>query len=483
MARVPKYINNLIEEEKSKIKIEKAIDKYSIAKKINKSSNNQLLSLFLHDQKYRDGITDLYRSNPSYKSWQDIRTTWNTNANHNLFHYLQLLLKVSDNFLDYENAVATLNNIIVHKDNFVRPFDEWKPKSRNAEQQVRSLIRHLFAKYPTPTFLEKYFFVETTSQNNLSEHHGNKLDAIKMYLHMGSGKSMKSYEGYPLGMVIHKKAAHHLYTTPEDLDLISALRRIQVLYLGGDKYIFRALMRANVLRERVPNIRIRKNGSDEWEQSTEVDEFWISVMKFFIDNPMIEPDKISEIIDYINNMKFLKQRTYVDGRYVTIDPPHPTFTMKGRTPVSILNQSNQWHYERNRLNRENHRNNMNYRTGGQNYSWSGVNIKDGEFRRSKVYKYKVIQLCTYFELRDEGNEMHHCVATYASSCSAGRCSIFSVREYIEDSFNCRTATIEVRGGSIVQIRAKYNKKPNDTTISVIKEWADYEKLTISQYAL
>ena len=32
-------------------------------------------------------------------------------------------------------------------------------------------------------------------------------------------------------------------------------------------------------------------------------------------------------------------------------------------------------------------------------------------------------------------------------------------------------------------RGKYNRKPDDTTIGVIKEWAEYEHLTTSKYAL
>lgn len=483
MGRLAKYVEHLNEIESRERNSKVFSDQYSVAKKVNKSNNSQLLSLFLSDQKYRDGIKSLYRSRASYESWRKILNIWNNNSHNPIFEYLKVILKVADNIIDFDGSISAITNIINHKDKFINPLEKWKPKSRNPEQQIRSLIRHLFTKYPTPTFLEKYFFThENTNINHIDEGR-NRIDAIKMYIHMGAGNSMKSYDGYPAGMVVHKKAAHHLYTTPDDLDLISAIRRIQVLYLGGDKYIFNALMRSNVLRERVPDVKTKKNDSDVWVQNTDVDEFWISVMKFFIDNPMIEPDKISEIIDYINNMKYLRQRTYVDGRYVTIEPPHPNFTMKGRTALSLLNQSNQWHYERDRLNRVNHRNNMYRRDVGQNYSWTGAPIKDGEFGRGKTYKYKIIQLCSYYELRDEGNEMRHCVATYATSCSAGKCTIFSVREYLNDHFNTRTATIEIRNGSIVQIRAKYNRKPDDTTLSVIKEWATYEKLSISNYAL
>ena len=383
MGRKAKYLDDLIEEEKRINKQKIFVDSYSAIKKINKSNNKEILSLFIQDQKYRDAIPSLYRSNPSYESWQAIYSIWKGDPYDKFFNYLKVILKNCDSFIEYQHSINLIKNIITFESSIINSLETWKPKSRNIEQQNRSLVRHLFTNYQTPSFLEKYFYIDPLTYNRAKD----REEAIKLYIHLGAGKSMKGYEHFPKGMVIHKKAIHHLYTTPDDMDFITAIRRIQVLYLGGDKNIFNSLMRANVLSERVPENRIRKNGSNVWEQDTNVDEFWISVMKFFIDHPMIVSDKISEIIDYINNMEFLQQRRYVEGRYETIDPPHPNFTMKGRTPLSLLNQSDDWHYERNRLNRLIQRNNnVSYRSN-TNFTWSGVAIKDGDFRRGKKYEY------------------------------------------------------------------------------------------------
>lgn len=295
---------------------------------------------------------------------------------------------------------------------------------------------------------------------------------------MGAGKSLKTYQGYPVGMIVHKRSTHHLHTTPDDMDFLCAIRRIQTLYLGGSNYIFNALMRSPVLHELPPDIKTRKNITDNWEQSYEFDKFWLTVIKFFIDHPMIEPNKISEIIDYINNMKFVELRTFDRelNRFVITKPPHPNFSMNGRTPQSLLNLSNQWHYQRDRQSRK-------ISKIGENFQWKGINVNDCEYKRGKGNKYVLIQLKSYNELKHEGNEMRHCVASYAHSCKNNQCAIFSLKHYIHESFFGTSATIEVRGNNVVQIRGKYNRKPDDTSISIIYEWAYQNNLTITKYAL
>ena len=475
MSKKPKYIEIELMEEAHKTSHKEKLEKYSVSRKINKSTNLEILSLIRSDPATYGKITDhLYRSNPSYEFWSKFRNFHKDDVKMpNFICTLRKILTQNDNFTGCPKNFEGLEYILEHEIEFVRPIETWSPRSRNATNQFGSLLKHLFTLYDTPKFLEKSFYT-------------GDIEGIYMYLHLGKGKSMKNYDGYPVNMIIHKKAAHHLYTTPEDMNLYTALRRCQVLYMGGDDYIFKALMRSNQLRERIPVVRICKSGEKEFKVSFEHEEFWLSVMKFFIENTMIEPNKISEIVDYINHMKFVEINSYDEGRHHLLPPPHPNFTMKGRTPMSLLTQSDQWHYEKERLNRVIQQTNTT-RWGSnkkiQNFNWVGRKINNGLFTRGKKYKYKVIQLLSYYDLRDEGNEMHHCVATYAASCNSGACAIFSVREYIDDLFVGRTATIEVRGDGVVQIRAKYNKKPDDTTMSVIREWSSYEMLGLSSYAL
>lgn len=483
MSKKAKYIEIELIEERRNIQSKEFLDKYAIARKVNKSSNIEILDLLVNDiNTYGEIGFTLYKSNPSYKFWSDFSSYCRHQKDKisKITPTLRTLLTINDNFSGDERNLNGLVNILEYQDEFVRPINTWSPKSRNTTNQFISLLRHVFTLYNTPSFLERSFY------NN------GHFEGMYMYMHLGKGKSMKNFDGYPVNMIIQKKAAQYLYSTPDDMEYHTALRRIQVLYMGGDDYIFKALMRSNHLRERIPVTRIRKEGEIDYTIDLSKEEFWLTVMKFFIDNTMIEPSKIAEVVDYIYNMKYVKINTYVDFRMVTVDPPHPNFTMKGRTPTSLINHSDQWHYEKERLNRINRVVNGGANRGTyynakpiENYSWSGhKSILNLSFKVSKEVSYKVTQLLSYNELRDEGNEMHHCVATYASSCSSGRTAIFSVREYTSHGqFVCRRATLEVRANQIVQIRSKFNKKPDDKTIKVIKDWASSQLLTITSFAL
>lgn len=476
MGKRPRYEVIAQREEKEALHKERVKNDYVILKKINKLSNLDLLDLCFSNDEVRTSVSrTMYKSNPSYESWVSLCSSgWGTVAGSSVLQNLRIVLSASDNFLDHKLSFVTFKRIFEYEKDFVRPINTWVPKSRNAHQQLLSLIRHLFAKYPTPSFLEKSF---STSERDGSNR------GILLYIHMGAGKSLKTFTGFPNWLSLHNRSLHHLYTTPDEMDLVSALRRCQVLYMGGDEYIFNALMRANILRENLPVTRL--NGETEYKPLH--DEFWLTVMKFFIENRMIVTSKIAEVIDYINNIKYVTGRAMDEnGRFHDVPPQHPNLSMKGRNPQTLIDQSDEWHYNRARLQRANQRlvqgNRYLPSSSMKDYSWQGSNIRNITIARGKDTKYHIIQLKSFFELRDEGTDMHHCVGTYASSCSNGKCAIFSVRQFIKGQFFQRTATIEVRGNNVEQIRGKYNRKPDDTTMNVIKDWAYDEVLNISKYA-
>lgn len=84
--------------------------------------------------------------------------------------------------------------------------------------------------------------------------------------------------------------------------------------------------------------------------------------------------------------------------------------------------------------------------------------------------YKIIAPKEIMDLNKEGHHMHHCVASYCQSVADGTCYIFFVRD-MEDN---RVATVEVRteNKNVVQVKAKYNKKPEDKVLDFVNEWAN-----------
>ena len=109
-------------------------------------------------------------------------------------------------------------------------------------------------------------------------------------------------------------------------------------------------------------------------------------------------------------------------------------------------------------------------------SWRGAKYSDYNVEDAAENVFTITQINNSNELYKEGKRMSHCVNTYAKRCKNRSCSIWSLREKLEDSWKS-IATIEVNyRHEIVQAKGKYNKRPESKHLDVIKEWAEREKL-------
>lgn len=434
---MPRYIDIELEEEKDKLSYTKAYTDYSMLKKYNKFRPAQLFDHILAAARPHDVIQHLYTTN--FKdSWSEVDTLlsfYRPGAKTNpvtervyadLIELLKHVFKKSETFINDKANIKGIKGIMTMYDERLRDIKDWKPKRISAVTQLPDLINFLFAKYYVPQFLVSGFV-------------DNKLDPMMLFLHIGSGKSIKKFELFP-NLVLSNKCFHHILTTPDYCTYVEAFRRAQILHMGGDERLF------NVICD--SPINTMQNSST---YKKERDEFWVTVIKFFIDNPMINTDKIPEIIDYINHEKFtLVRNNRPDGTFFNA-PHQPNFTMKGRTPMSLLNHSDDWHWAQT----------IKSKREKAATSWEPLDIDDFKFQNGDNH-YEIRQLTSTKELIEEGNRMHHCVATYASSCLNKSCSIFSFRHSNSKKgiYNASCITLEIRSKSIVQARAKYNEKPH-----------------------
>ena len=218
------------------------------------------------------------------------------------------------------------------------------------------------------------------------------------------------------------------------------------------------------------------------------EEFGLLMIKFFVDNPMIAPEKVGPIIDYVYNEKYTQDRIIRDENdlFIRHESSSPNFSFKGRNPDTLLRQTEEWHEELNRINRARDRANRTY--GTRSYSppkkWARVNIgnysaSSGGKENKKIYT--ITQLTTYDELSEEGREMKHCVASYASSCASGSCSIWSLKIAQKGVALKRMVTIELKNNNIAQVRGKCNRKADASENNIIADWASREGLRVSRW--
>ncbi len=338
----------------------------------------------------------------------------------------------------FANALLALS---AHHGNWVRPLDDWKACSHNAHRQFHSLVRHLIARYDVPTFLDAAWL------------EGLALDGVKhqeWYKHIASGRNIRTADNLPVPLT--RKQSHHFLLAPDDLDIASAFRWALVRDLGGNEHLARSIL----------TTRIGTTFGNE--------NFWSSVICFFMANPGLPPVHHGPIVDFLHDQKFVPTvpNPLADqpGQPRLI-PPQPNLCMKGRTPETLRRAVSQWHRDLG----------QSQSTAMAITSWGSSGFtsfahEEGVGDERRVYQ--MIELLTADELIEEGKAMSHCVASYTSDCASGRSSIWSLRLRIESGRIVRLATVEVRrrDGRIIQIKRRSNKSPTEREMSILRRWGE-----------
>jgi len=302
-------------------------------------------------------------------------------------------------------------------------------------------VRHLTARYPVPPFMDQAWF--------RADVYGDRYR--NWFVQLGAGKNIRTLDT-PIPLT--KLMAHHFLQAPDDYPIEGAIRWGQVHALGGGARLTGGLMGTRI-------------GYDFQEN-----EFWTSVIRFFVANPLLDRQHVGPIVDYLCAQKFEMREVMVGPGQVEVHPPpQPGLTMRGRTADTLLAQVERWHRE---LGRASGAERLYFRRSGLKELFLKAG-KDGESQ------WRIRELLSGAELVAEGRVMKHCVASYAHSCAQGRASIWAMELHGEVEVEKRQ-TIEVtREGVIVQCRGKQNRLPTPAELDVIKAWARHAGLTISPY--
>jgi hypothetical protein len=332
-----------------------------------------------------------------------------------------------------------LISVYAHRKSWLRKPEDWKPDTHNADRQFRSLLRHLFARYDVPEFFDQVWLLDDeTAKTHRS-----------WYIYIAAGGNMRTVL---TPVPLTKMMAHHMMRAPAHYTVESAIRWGQIHALGGDASLTDAVV-ATVL------------GSEFGH-----DEFWLSVFKFFIQNPMLDRQQVGPVIDFLRAQKFEPQRVMVGGNQViNLPPPQPNLSMRGRNAVALLDQVEKWHIA---LNHEKI-------ATGDIFAPSGIKGLRHESSGEKWSAWTITELRNSAQLREEGKMLSHCVLSYARSCVSGHTSIWSM-EREDENGKKKHQTIEVNSNrQIVQCRGKHNRIPTAAEFQVLERWAKEANLKIT----
>jgi len=336
----------------------------------------------------------------------------------------------------YINALIRLND---RRGQWIRPLDDWRPGSHNRDRQFTSLARHITALYDVPRFMDSAWFRSDRGAHRLRD----------WFIHIGSGKNIRTAK---TPVPLTKRQAHCFLQAPDSYGIENAIRWGQIHALGGDARLADAVC-GTMIGENFEN-----------------DDFWAAVQRFFVTNPLLDRRHVGPIVDYLNHQRFVTREVVTGPGVVEQQPPEqPNLTMRGRTAESLLRQTNEWH---GKLARSKQVKELWFRPSG---------VKGLETRAGKNGFWRIRELLSGAELIDEGRKMRHCVATYAQSCAAGECSIWSIERHTSDGVEKRQ-TVEVnRHGVIVQSRGRLNRLPNQGEYDLLRQWSREAGTSISPY--
>lgn len=185
----------------------------------------------------------------------------------------------------HTSQIDGLAAIAFHHRRWVRPVEDWacEPSVNGHPRlidQFSSLLRHLFARYDIPLFLDGAFFQGVDSEAQEQQ---------EWFLRLAGGGSFRSLDT-PIELT--RRMAHLFMTIPghNRHTIMRNMRWAQVIGMGGD----------TVLAKTILKTRLGRNFDN--------DDFWRTVVLFLVNNAMMEPERVGPLVDYIHNMKYAPRR-------------------------------------------------------------------------------------------------------------------------------------------------------------------------------
>jgi hypothetical protein len=338
------------------------------------------------------------------------------------------------------DIIYGLAALVEFRKEWLRPADVWEPNGSTLLQLFSSLAHHLLASYPVPPVLLQSWFGR--------EGDWQAVRYQRCFCAAGRGKSLREI-GLPI--CLNKRMAHEFAHAPEHFPITYALRWAQVRGLGGSDALAHLMAVIDI---------------DPYFDGV---EFWNTVIQLFVKTPDLNLSCVRPIVAYLHDRKFATEQIIIgEGTEVSLDPPEPDLSVKGRTVASLMRRVEAWRRECEKA-----------RPRKRYLHWNHSPFH--EFRRESAAN----QVWTIRELLDsnalaaEGQEMQHCVADYTAACAHRRTTIWSLGLESSEGRQ-RLVTIEVNPATkqVVQASMKLNDPPDEFSMSLVKEWAAHEGLAL-----
>lgn len=340
-------------------------------------------------------------------------------------------------------GVEALINLSRFGSAHIRPAAEWPGTTLSWRPAVSSLAHHLVCKYEVPVFLASSWY--STEGAAADKKRG-------WFVAHARGASFRSLN---LPILMTRKMEHVFLKSHDHLAVEYAIRRAELLALGAPAEFVQAVLSTRLATD-------LSNG-----------EFWRTVWIFLIANASImDPAQISPMIDYVQALRHDRVAVETPAGTVEVDPPQPTFSIKGRTVHSMLRLMRDWH--------------RSLGLGSAGLAWTPSPLQPmvieeaSQDASAQPRRWQMMELTNSAQLRAEGAALHHCVASYADRCCQGMARIWSLRLLRGDQVH-HVLTIEVdpKRRAVVQARGWANRAATGKPLRLLQDWAYRERLQMA----
>ena len=256
---------------------------------------------------------------------------------------------------------------------------------------VMSLARHFLGRYPTPGFLASAWYAGEDPYSEAKR---------RWFVAHAAGASFRSLA---LPMWMTRRMEHIFLGSDDHMGIDYAMRRAELMVLGADVDLVELVLATRL-------------GTDLAHG-----EFWRMVWLFPIANShAVAPAQVGPIIDFLHSIRQERVAVETTEGIVILEPPQPRFSMKGRTPRSLVRLMEKWHRG------------LGLVTGGQSWERSRTRPLILEVPRREPtappLRWELTELISGAQLRAEGAALRHCVASYSHRCWRGVSRIWSLRK-------------------------------------------------------
>ncbi|PRX54960.1 PcfJ domain-containing protein [Flagellimonas meridianipacifica] len=402
--------------------LEKTIQNLNVGDEISQPWNSNLQEL---QKNLVPGNHIEERLHSYFKNMDNLQNTMNTTV-----ESLRKTLGDLSNIEIIKKAVGLEHGDFIAKwCSLLSPFWLRDPKSWTPESG-KHILDHLFIVYDVPVFLKEQWFP------NRNDGFGRKYIPFKWicwYLIIGQGGSLKKASKY-FGWNISNKFQHFLLGAPNTDYPMESCLYAEIYRLGGNQQDFMRVMYSRSLV-----IDPTERTHDE-----PYHRFWKNTLVWLISNrEAISDEESNLIIAWALHRHTEATRNADEGE----------FTWKGRTLNNVLTASEEYEASR-------------YLPSWIGYHWESHDW-DWTFMDGRDNTWDFVELINGKQLYEEGQSMHHCVATYAGRCASGTSAIFSLKKN-----GNRVITIEIspKLRILVQSLGKGNRRPTGEESNMIRRW-------------